>query len=355
MKVKKYLADNMPEAMKKVKKELGDDAVILNSKKVKVGGFLGMFKKEQTEVVAAVDPVGTRMERKSSPPVPQPVRSSEPLKDEDGIWKELRELKSMIQKQEKLPGELQEAYDQLIEQGFQPELAKELTTEAEDPSAVIDQLSERLSSLSFGSPAFEKRYVHLVGPTGVGKTTTLAKLAANAVLNEQKKVAFITTDTYRIAAIEQLKTYAELLNVPVEVAYSPEDYQEAREKFASYDLVFIDTAGRNFRDPAYVEEMNQLIDFREDSETYLVLALTSKYTDMETIYGHFRSIPIRQLIFTKMDETSSYGCAINLALKHEIGIAFLTNGQNVPDDLIAATPQLLTAHVAEGVRYERSG
>ncbi len=185
---------------------------------------------------------------------------------------------------------------------------------------------------------FNKKYINIVGPTGVGKTTTLAKVAAETMLNQRKKVAFITTDTYRIAAIDQLKTYAKILNVPIEVAYNLEDFKRAADRFSHYDIVFIDTAGRNFRNEQYVKDLGNIIDFSNDLETYLVLSLTSKQTDMDAIYRQFSTIPIKQVIFTKADETATYGSMINFIQRNQIAPFYITNGQNVPDDIVRATP-----------------
>jgi len=206
-----------------------------------------------------------------------------------------------------------------------------------------------LSKLPLKEPTlFQKKYVNVVGPTGVGKTTTLAKLAAESVIKHGKKVAFITTDTYRIAAIDQLKTYATILNIPIEVAYNLEDFQKAATKFSHYDLVFIDTAGRNFRNKEYVKELKSIIDFEQDMETYLVLALTSKQGDMETILKQFSLIPITHFIFTKMDETSSLGAMYNMGTKYGVNTAYVTNGQNVPDDILKATSAVIVQSIIEG-------
>jgi flagellar biosynthesis protein FlhF len=188
----------------------------------------------------------------------------------------------------------------------------------------------------------KKKYVNVIGPTGVGKTTTLAKIAADCILKHQKKVAFITTDTYRIAAIEQLKTYAQILNIPIEVCYSLKDFHAAAKKFASYDVVLIDTAGRNFRNKQYVDDLVNVLDFGMDLETYLVFALTSKQKDMEDIFRQFSTIKIDKFIFTKADETSVYGSMINLTDKFNIGVAYITTGQNVPDDFLIASPEAIT-------------
>ncbi|WML50512.1 hypothetical protein RCG23_04140 [Neobacillus sp. PS3-34] len=177
--------------------------------------------------------------------------------------------------------------------------------------------------------------------TGVGKTTTLAKIAADCVIKYKKKVAFITTDTYRIGAIEQLKTYAKILNVPLEVCYNIDDFKEASQKFEDYDIVLIDTAGRNFRNKQYVEDLQKIIDFNKDMETFLVLSLTAKQKDMEQIYRQFSIVNINKLIFTKADETSVYGPMINMIKDHQIGVSYVTNGQNVPDDMTSANPEVL--------------
>ncbi|WP_237705231.1 hypothetical protein [Bacillus coahuilensis] len=140
-------------------------------------------------------------------------------------------------------------------------------------------------------------------------------MAAEAVLNDRKKIAFITTDTYRIAAIEQLKTYANLLNVPVEVAYKMSDLQLAMEKFSSFDLVFVDTAGRNYLDPQYIKETQELLSAKQSSETLLVLSLTAKEQDLQKIIENFSPFNIDKFIFTKLDETLSYGTIFNLMKK----------------------------------------
>lgn len=173
----------------------------------------------------------------------------------------------------------------------------------------------------------------MLGPTGVGKTTTIAKMAARAVLEKKKKVGFITTDTYRIAAIEQLKTYAALLQAPVEIVYNAKDYAEAIQKLDHMDLIFIDTAGRNYKETKYVEDLKSLIQFSEQIESYLVLSLTSKQKDLESIIEQFKNLQIEKFIFTKLDETNSIGTMFNLMIKYNKGLAYYTNGQEVPEDI----------------------
>lgn len=380
MKVKKYVASSMNEAMKQIRTELGSDAVILNSREVHTGGFLGFFKKRNIEVLAAID---EKPKKQQIPIIKQkPVKSQEanpfqqlggsienktiaaiqPKPSED-VVKELTELKAMISNLSvnqntatpTYPATLQMMSkimkDQDLELSIQESILNSLLEKwyMGGANSSIDEvyvwlekeLMERIASIPFGGISFSKKYINVVGPTGVGKTTTLAKIAAECVITHKKRVAFITTDTYRIAAIDQLKTYAKILNVPMEVCYTIEDFKKAAKEFMEYDVVLIDTAGRNFRNKQYVEDLKRIIDFDNEIETFLVLSLTAKQRDMEDIFEQFSLINIDKLIFTKADETSSYGAMYNLIMKYNKGVAYITNGQNVPDDMIAAKPNII--------------
>ncbi|WP_277677851.1 flagellar biosynthesis protein FlhF [Gracilibacillus dipsosauri] len=351
MKIKKIKGSTMPEVMQIVRRELGEDAVILNSKVIHEGGFLGLFKKRKLEVLAGIDSP-RKKPVPSKPVVAKPMSSVLAEGKQDHLLKEIKDMKRLIQQKNQdhtFPLPYQELLNHLENQEVNKDIAMELvdtihtSNEQEEDMEKLKkklafEIKHRLANKgSFGKSDYQKQFVHLVGPTGVGKTTTIAKLAAHSVLNERKKVALITTDTYRIAAIEQLKTYSKILDVPIEVAYNLEDYNKAREKFSDFDLVFVDTAGRNFRDEKYVEELGNVMDLNEEVDTYLVLSLTTKSNDLEAIYDQFRHVPVKQIIFTKKDETTSYGAALNLSLQHNIGIAFLTTGQDVPDDIEEAS------------------
>lgn len=376
MKVKKFKAVSMPEAMKTIRAELGEKAVILQSKTIYTGGFLGFFKKKNIEVVAAVDPqlpaqperkIKAAAEMKPSPLViPSSTISKANQADSGRLIAEMEELKNMVallSKQqvnlaESCPDELQQPIIRLQEQEVENELVSDLSAHLikkwkhEKGNISLEQVRDwskewliaKLAPIQDGKGIFQKKYINIVGPTGVGKTTTLAKMAASLVLEDKKKIAFITADTYRIAAIEQLKVYADLLKVPVEVVYKAEDFQQAVEKYKDYDFVFIDTAGRNFRDKKYVDELEKIIPFDKEVESYLVMSLTSKQKDMEDIVGNFSNIPINYFIFTKLDETKTWGSLVNLMYNNRKSTAFVTNGQNVPDDLMKITPEKL-AHL----------
>jgi len=361
MKVKKFIAPSMNEAMKMVRAELGRDAVILHSKETRTGGFFGLFAKKKIEVLAGVDPDPLPPR---SPDVAAPTNGSLAAgweKANDLLAGELQEMKALVRQLASgspslvFPPPLAEVERRLVRQGMAESYVREVmdrllerwyTDKGERSAAVVSEwakeaVRDMLSSLPFAEAARQKKYVILLGPTGVGKTTTLAKMAGRAVLEQGKKVGFITTDTYRIAAIDQLKTYAHILHAPFAVCYNADDFRAAKRNLADCDLVFVDTAGRNFRNPKYVAELQQTIEFDSETETLLVLAATGKYDDMKAVYDRFSGLPLDRLIITKLDETDSYGAVFNLLLDSRLGAAYFTNGQNVPDDMMKASADRL--------------
>ena len=182
------------------------------------------------------------------------------------------------------------------------------------------------------------RIVSLIGATGVGKTTTLAKIAARFVLEKGIKAALITADTYRISAVEQLKTYSDIIGLPLEIVYSPDELKVAIHKHKDKDLVLIDTAGRSQHNDYQMKELQDFLAVDGRIEKHLVMSATTKERDAEDILEKFSVCRPDRVIFTKTDETSSVGLILNLLSKRDIAISFLTNGQSVPDDIIPATP-----------------
>ncbi|WP_100403047.1 flagellar biosynthesis protein FlhF [Bacillus sp. FJAT-42315] len=358
MKVKKYQASSMQEAMKKIRADLGKQAVILQSKTVYTGGFFGLFKKKAIEVVAGVDPNPRPEVKEKSRIVPMIEKTQPavtPINNAEVLAKEVKELKKILEQYsrnnkislEGVPEELKSPLVTLKEQEVSNDLIMELKqallSKWKDSKGHVDQrealiwakewLLNKIKPLQ-EKTSQKKKYINIVGPTGVGKTTTLAKMAADSVLEKGKEIAFISTDTYRIAAINQLKTYADLLKVPMHVVYKAEDFTEAIKQLEDHDMIYIDTAGRNYRDERYVKELKSMISFEEEVESYLVMALTSKENDLKEIIDKFSLIPIEKFIFTKMDETKTHGTLLNLMCHFQKGVAFITNGQNVPDDLM---------------------
>ncbi|WP_368298472.1 flagellar biosynthesis protein FlhF [Cytobacillus firmus] len=373
MKVKKFMAASMPDAMKQIRAELGKDAVILNSRVVYTGGVLGFFKKRSIEVMAAADPNQEIEQKPAVKPAVLPAAANHFKENtENSLFtgsrtsnELIREISSLKQMMSSLAGGQQVSMvypepirkvmhvlnEQEIDKSIQDQViqvllekwylsgAKAKVTEVE--AWLHEELIKQIENIPFSGISFTKKYINVAGPTGVGKTTTLAKMAAECVIKHKKKAAFITADTYRIAAIDQLKTYAGILDIPLEVCYTIDDFRQAAEKLKDYDLVLIDTAGRNFRNRQYVEDLKNVIDFEKDMETFLVLSLTAKQKDMEDIYNQFSIIDIDKLIFTKADETSTYGAMYNIIHKYKKGAAYITNGQDVPDDILMAGPEAI--------------
>jgi flagellar biosynthesis protein FlhF len=185
------------------------------------------------------------------------------------------------------------------------------------------------------------RIIALVGPTGVGKTTTTAKLAAMYALNRGNKVALITMDIFRVGAVEQLKTYSRIMGIPLEVASTPKELEKAVEKHSACDLIFIDTAGRSHKDKEKLDEMKSFLDHKIPMEVYLCLSATTKDRELEEILNRFRIFQASKVVFTKIDECESFGNMVNLLMKDNLQIAYFTTGQRVPEDIEIATPAKL--------------
>lgn len=185
------------------------------------------------------------------------------------------------------------------------------------------------------------RIIALVGPTGVGKTTTTAKLAAMYALNKGNKVALVTMDIFRVGAVEQLKTYSRIMGIPLEVASTPKELEKAVEKHSACDLIFIDTAGRSHKDKEKLDEMKHFLEDKIPMEIYLCLTATTKDRELEEILNRFRIFQISKVVFTKIDECESFGNMVNLLMKDNLQIAYFTTGQRVPEDIEIATPAKL--------------
>ena len=186
-----------------------------------------------------------------------------------------------------------------------------------------------------------RRLVALVGPTGVGKTTTIAKLAANLRLREKKRVGLITVDTYRVAAVEQLRTYADIIDLPMEVVATPREMREAAARLADLDLVLLDTAGRSPRDEVQIQELKSMLGEAQPDEVHLVLSSTASIGSLMPTVSRFREVGATALLFTKLDEATSLGHLVKLFRASGLSASYLTNGQNVPDDILVAQPELL--------------
>ncbi len=211
--------------------------------------------------------------------------------------------------------------------------------------------------LKFGQPkpiefqGSKPTVAFFIGPTGVGKTTTIAKVASRYKVDEGKKVAFLTADTYRIAATEQLRTYANILDMPLTIVYSSEEIQDAIRNLSEYDLILVDTAGFSHKNAAQCEDVKKLIgglSVGNKTEVYLVLSATTKYRDLQDMCNIYRTFADYRLIFTKLDETSCYGNLLNIHLYSGADLSYATYGQNVPDDIEVFNTQKIVKKLLGG-------
>ncbi|MDA8441518.1 MAG: flagellar biosynthesis protein FlhF [Peptococcaceae bacterium] len=352
MKVKRYVASDIQEAMARVKAELGEDAVILHVRQVKEGGVLGFFARTKTEVTAALEDKKPTVQ--VAAPLP-PLTFSEPKPNPEDEMRELRRVLGQVSRQLKdmgngaePTGKLAWLRAELLDKELDDKLVKNLLTSIEEsiPSeSSQDEVREQLGQSLLGlmpEPApitLAKEgplIVALVGPTGVGKTTTVAKLAANFALVDKHKVALVTADTYRVAAVDQLRTFAEIIRVPIEVAVSPSAIQQAIARHQDKEIILIDTAGRSPNNRIHMSELRAFLDKAQPDRVILTLSATTRGKDLLDLVQKFDLPSIDSLIFTKIDETTTLGGIFNLVNFCKKPLAYLTNGQNVPDDIALA-------------------
>jgi flagellar biosynthesis protein FlhF len=246
-----------------------------------------------------------------------------------------------------IPGDLFYLYTELIDADVEDALARELVArlrrscppeqlaKGDAAKALLTAMveSEIRCSGPILPPRGTRKVVALVGPTGVGKTTTIAKLAANFRLRDGCKMGLVTVDTYRVAAVEQLRTYAEIIDLPMKVVTSPLEMRRALEELAGLDLVLIDTAGRSPRDEMKIQELKTLLAEADVDEVHLVLSLTSSLKSIEATAEKFRPASITSLVLTKLDEAPGMGSLLSVAQRVPFPISYLTTGQDVPDDI----------------------
>lgn len=368
MQVKRYIAATFAEALIQAKNELGTDAVIVESKKVRVGGFLGFFGREMTELTVAVDtkpnpkPMPRPMQPPPAPtPAPAPTQDSTPQvvvplattappvntaaitnleREMAGLRSALTQLLEKGAEAPELTGFAKSAHDRLVDRGVEEAaalaIAKGLPAEAGEQELKDEILRLIGPSAAIDVQKGQRKVVALVGPTGVGKTTTLAKLAAHFTLDRGLDVALITSDTFRIAAIEQLRTYASILGVPLYTADRPEEVGVALMETAHKDLVLCDTSGRSHRDDERMAELRELLAVLRPDETHLVISLNMNPRDAYQLLDYYLPLGVNRLTFTKLDEASAPGLLLNIKLRCQQPVGYLTHGQSVPDDIMAA-------------------
>lgn len=363
MRIKRFLAASLQEAKDQIVRELGEDAVVLSSRQVKRPGIWGWLGFSQVEVTAAVDtPLGTNpTPAPSSPDNPTEIAATTP--PWESLQQDLVETKRMLevmakrlqnsQSQVTYPEALGAYHSRLQDCGLAEDLLSELCEDLlgrlspeelkqEDLVAGLGSqlLAARLAPYT-AQPAAKPRVICLVGPTGVGKTTTIAKLAADAVLRRKQQAALVTFDTYRIAAVDQLRTYGEILGAPVEVVLTPADMRQKIEALQGYDVIFVDSVGRSQQNMMQLSELKAFLEAVGADEIFLTISSTTQYEVMQEIVVNYQAAKPTALIFTKLDEARRLGPVINLLLTTGLPAAYLTNGQDVPDDLLQPVPEEL--------------
>jgi len=402
--IKKFIGKTEAEAIEAAKKELGSNVVVMNVKEVKRKGIFASLRSRLVEATVALEeekndilqnvskepgivkkqdyiaPDYTAGARDSSKNIEEKLDSLQSLlvnqmqkaeneknvpaaelsaDQENNLTGGDKSVKNQTkeadeEKNEELVKFMKLLYNTMLDNEVDEKYANQILEEIEKlnkPNMSFDYTlanTYQKMILKFGKSASitpaqsGPRVVLFIGPTGVGKTTTIAKVASNFSMSEKKKVALLTADTFRIAAAEQLRTYANILEVPFRVIYTEEELQNAIRDFKEYDYVFVDTSGHSHQNKEQIGRMKSLIhavNELAEKQVFLVLSATTKYRDLLQITDCYKELTDFQLIFTKLDETTSVGNLLNLKMYADASIAYVTCGQNVPDDIEFFNPQ----------------
>ena len=386
MDVKTYRAKTIQAALELVRRDLGPDAAVLHTRQMRNGLMGWLSGQTHIEVVASTAVNVPSRFTGSAPEIPSP-RNREiesPLDVEtnnlphnspannhqdcrntirDEVQIQLSDLQSLVESlhqrnhknSQALPEVLFRLFTELIDVDVTEDLAREFInrvrtdadkSEMDNPALLKARIASMIESeIKVTGPLQVSEngacVVALVGPTGVGKTTTIAKLAANYRLREKVRVGLITVDTYRIAAVEQLRTYADIISLPMEVVSTPKEMREAVTRLSHLDLVLMDTAGRSPRDEVKIQELKSMLAEAQADEVHLVLSSVNGAASLKKTAAMFSEVGTTALILTKLDETTGLGNLLPLLRSCQLPLSYLTDGQNVPDDIEPAEQRRL--------------
>lgn len=396
MELKKFYADNMQDALKKIKSDLGPDAVIISSKMVRPSkGLKGLFSKKMIEVVVSYDETDYKKkpklnnfksvfnENKAVFSENKPVFSINPAGSEQkenffdmvsemqapkireqanngGLDEKIGEIKDILSQfsdkigyynnvvEPSFSPEIKTLYRKLLDNDFERELANEICLETQQISekmkAKPEEVVKSILKDTLGQPhyvqhtKYRQKVIMLVGPTGVGKTTTLVKMASFMTYKDKLNVGIINTDVYRVAAQEHLKAYSEILNTTLKTIYKPEEIKDALREMDKMDVVFIDTAGKLSKDQSYQKELKILIEVGDIDEIYLTVSASTSEKVLRSILKDFEFLKNFNIIVTKMDEVQSRGVLFFISHISKRPLSYMTTGQNVPDDIQQVKP-----------------
>ena len=379
MLVKRYHAKDMQQAMDTVIRELGSDAVILNSRKVRKKGFKNLFRKPVLEVMVAYDPADVPSVKKQKAPEnadkgqkeqehkraaatnEQFERLDKRIDSIDSMLSEFMDRFSFVKREitYDYPDEVKELLLKMIDNQVREELAHSLAKETEQmlrkqPDTSAAEIMEHLVLEQLGRPEpilhkkFTQKVILVLGPTGVGKTTTIVKLAADFSVKQKKKVGIINTDTFRIGAQEQLQTYADILGVPLQVIYRADELEDALEGMADRDVIFVDTAGKRPGDEQHKEDMLDIVRILKPEDILLCLSASTGFAAIKEMVDTYGFVDEYRLMITKLDETKYRGSLLNISWYTQRPLAYVTTGQNVPDDIEVVDVESIARQLIRG-------
>ncbi len=349
MRIKKFTANNYSIALREVKEELGEDALILSTRSIKpptpTAGRKGATRVEITAAVEYASPVITPQHSDMPEIKTSPETGDAELKSLIfNLLSQTDQARSLGLRSDQI-----DTYSHLVENGLDKKLASKILqkTLEQNPQHSDDYDKEPVMNLmkkvlpckgEIDLKGYGPKMVAFVGPTGVGKTTTIAKIAAEYALRRGQKVALVSLDTYRLGAIDQLRIYGEIMEVPFEVAGGKEDLRRIVASHSDKDLILIDTTGRSHQDKDYSGQLKEIFDAVGGVEIHLVLSVTAQEKLFTATYHQFSPIGLDRVLFTKLDEGLSFGSLFNFSVRNRLPISYFTSGQRVPEDLEIARP-----------------
>lgn len=371
MQIKKYVAPTLKEATQQMKNELGIEAIILGTRVIEGDKRNGM--KSMYEITAGID---QPLRASPAKPVKEKTDAAASFKEElekltKNIYGKPETQKPIDDKKPKterialskqVEKEIEEILETLDLREVNKSIIKSIGKHLHESASFIEKqnlenyllstLASMIPTSTFKVNKNKSTKIALVGPTGVGKTTCIAKLAVISKIIHKLKVGLISIDTYRLGAIDQLRIFSEISDIEMAVAYQPEDMPKLIKKFKGMDLLFIDTVGRSQKAKENLESIKTYLDAAQVDDTILVVNATSSWRTLNDIAEKFKTLRYNSVIFSKVDEAVAYGNIMNLAVTHTAPVMFLTNGQVIPDDILSVNPAFLASLVYSGKLYK---
>jgi len=332
----------MPDAVAEAKRLLGDEASILHSAQYESPGWLGLFKRHGVEILVAAGASGADGKAASAGRTPSAV---------EDIERRLGEIRRVFVERMSCPRvDRSQVVERLVRQGVSESVAETVAGDCgENPDSALDAIARRIKCAGPIECGAEQVRIALVGPTGVGKTTTAAKLAAHYSLIEKRSVVLMTLDTHSIGAVEQLAAYAGILDVPFEAAFGPEDAENLMAKHSDKNLVIIDTSGHSQRNGRDIEDLGRFLHGLQPTEVHLVVSASASQAAQHEAAGSFgRTLGVGRLLVTKLDECPQPGCILELAVRTLLPMSYVTCGRDVPENFERAESKSLAGFVWAG-------